>query len=492
MTRKSMSVKSPATTPPISARTRRKSLAAGKTATPSSTPDALGNKRKSVATVKVTPAKDTPKKRKSVVPVIEEQVDSPKKLKNSPVGTPKGKKKSLMKESPMPKKIKEVQLSEKVESEEDEQEEEQDTSDSEDEASETEPLSVATSPRTLSKAKNGTQISRPSVNTKEEIPSDEEESAEEDEESLEDQGKPSETKPRQNGSTKKSAKISNDASKRDRTIFVGNLPKEVSHKEVAKLFSKYGKISSLRLRSAPVADSRVPKKVAVIKKDFHAERTNINAYVMFEEVASAKEALEVNGTKIFDRHIRVAMLKAPPMDRNKAIFIGNLNFGADEEQLHKVFEECGTIVSVRIVRDQVRGIGRGFAYVNFETTGAVELGLLKDGIQVDKRPIRVQRCKETQMKKRKRSKKSKKAPEDGAETSESPNPKPGKQDNASETSYAGQKVGDKGKVHKKGGAKKLTPMKKQAIETLAKTMPGSMKKKSAQKGFTRYFNQEVK
>ncbi|KAF4518607.1 hypothetical protein B566_EDAN009856, partial [Ephemera danica] len=488
MTRKSMPPKTPTTTPPVSARTRRKSTAVGKAATPS------------------TPVNW---------------------LKNSPGGTPGGRggtpggRKSLKKESPMTKKIEddlEDELpsdaedseemdsdgegqKENVEAEEEEvsdgQEEDQEDSDSEDDATETELPPSKKSPQTPGEKKKGTLASRQLDDPKNEIPSDGEDEgspdSEKDEENSGDEDKASETKP-QNGNVKKSANINDDLSKRDRTIFVGNLPKEVNHKEVSKLFSKYGKISSVRLRSAPIADSRVPKKVAVIKKDFHADRTNINAYVVFEEVASAKESLVANGLKIFDRHIRVSMLKAPPMDNNKAIFIGNLNFGADEEQVHKVFEDCGPIVSVRIVRDQVRGIGRGFAYVNFETTGAVELALLKDGAQVGKRPIRVHRCKET-LKKKNRSKKSRGAhagsPKDGAKTSESAGPKREKQDKGSETSFTGQKVGEKGKVHKKKGAKKMTPTKKQAIETLAKTMPGSTEKKSPQKGFTRYFNQEV-
>lgn len=50
----------------------------------------------------------------------------------------------------------------------------------------------------------------------------------------------------------------------ERTIFVGNLPKDISTDELKKVFKKYGTIESARLRSAPIADTRLPKKVSVI------------------------------------------------------------------------------------------------------------------------------------------------------------------------------------------------------------------------------------
>lgn len=45
-----------------------------------------------------------------------------------------------------------------------------------------------------------------------------------------------------------------------------------------------------------------------------------------------------------------------------------LNFflEAEESAVEEHFLDCGTIVAVRIVRDQVTGVGRGFGYVLFE------------------------------------------------------------------------------------------------------------------------------
>lgn len=39
---------------------------------------------------------------------------------------------------------------------------------------------------------------------------------------------------------------------------------------------------------------------------------------------------------------------------------------AEEDELWKLFESCGNILDVRIIRDRKTGIGKGFAYINFE------------------------------------------------------------------------------------------------------------------------------
>jgi RNA recognition motif-containing protein len=73
--------------------------------------------------------------------------------------------------------------------------------------------------------------------------------------------KPTAAAPNKPNKKKEDREISNP----DKTIFVGNLPKEITQEKIKKMFSKYGKISSVRLRSAPIEDPRVAKKVAVIK-----------------------------------------------------------------------------------------------------------------------------------------------------------------------------------------------------------------------------------
>lgn len=62
---------------------------------------------------------------------------------------------------------------------------------------------------------------------------------------------------------------------------------------------------------------------------------------------------------------------------------------AEEDELWKLFEDCGTIKSVRIIRDAKTNVGKGFAYVNFETTDSVQLALQLENVSLKDRELRV-------------------------------------------------------------------------------------------------------
>jgi nucleolar protein 12 len=114
----------------------------------------------------------------------------------------------------------------------------------------------------------------------------------------------------------------------DRSIFVGNVPHNITVKKLKKMFEKYGKVESVRFRCPPLADPRVPKKVAVIKRDFHPDRSSMHAFVRFVDVESAQKALVANGTLLQEHHLRVDMASGKSNhDQKKAVFVGNVPFG---------------------------------------------------------------------------------------------------------------------------------------------------------------------
>jgi RNA recognition motif-containing protein len=59
------------------------------------------------------------------------------------------------------------------------------------------------------------------------------------------------------------------------------------------------------------------------------------------------------------------------------LFVGNLSFQATEEDLRELFQQSGTVESVRIVTDQFTGRPRGFGFVEMatkeEATKAIEM-----------------------------------------------------------------------------------------------------------------------
>lgn len=61
----------------------------------------------------------------------------------------------------------------------------------------------------------------------------------------------------------------------------------------------------------------------------------------------------------------------------------------DDNIIIKHFEECGEIESVRVIRDNKTGIGKGFGYINFNTEDAVTLALELDGTTILNREVRV-------------------------------------------------------------------------------------------------------
>lgn len=162
------------------------------------------------------------------------------------------------------------------------------------------------------------------------------------------------------------------------------------------------KVESLRFRSTPYA-AAIPRKAAYAKKELmDATTKSTNAYAVYSTPALAREACRrLNGTVVLSRHLRVDSVAHPAkIDNHRCIFVGNLGFVDDEtniqdaneeegrevrkrgkepadieEGLWRTFAKCGTVESVRVIRDSTTRVGKGIAYVQFEDENAVEAAL---------------------------------------------------------------------------------------------------------------------
>uniref|UniRef100_A0A131YIJ2 Nucleolar protein 12 n=1 Tax=Rhipicephalus appendiculatus TaxID=34631 RepID=A0A131YIJ2_RHIAP len=179
--------------------------------------------------------------------------------------------------------------------------------------------------------------------------------------------------------------------KDERTIFVGNLPGTATQKAVRHVFSKYGTIESIRFRSIVPAKESLSKKVAFISKALHSNKQTVNAYVVFKAKEAVNKALTLNGGVLFGNHIRVDCVGAPKsqVSEKQTVFVGNLAHEVQDEELWKLFAECGDVVAVRLVRDKVTGMGKGFGFVTFKQMDGAALALEMTGREVSGRPIRV-------------------------------------------------------------------------------------------------------
>lgn len=184
-----------------------------------------------------------------------------------------------------------------------------------------------------------------------------------------------------------------------RTVFVGNVPTKCKKKELKKLFKNCGDIEAVRFRGVTPAKPNALKKIALRKNELHPDRKSMVAYVRFTTKEDAEKAVqEVNGVQFKEHYLSLDMAAdskagGASKDNKKAVFIGNLHLKTEDDELRDIFTDCGSIHSVRIIRDQATGLGKGFGYVNFETSDAVELALKKsDVVDLRNRTLRISRC----------------------------------------------------------------------------------------------------
>lgn len=125
------------------------------------------------------------------------------------------------------------------------------------------------------------------------------------------------------------------------------------------------------------------------------------AFIRFATKEARAEALNLNESSMLDRDIGVrenkgrAPRKRTPEKRQRektlsekpenctTIYVGNLPWATDEDELSSLFESCGEIKNSRIVRQSWTNKSRGFGYVEFveaaSVDAAVELKLEHEG-----------------------------------------------------------------------------------------------------------------
>lgn len=137
-----------------------------------------------------------------------------------------------------------------------------------------------------------------------------------------------------------------------RTLFIGNITIKFESKDIEKLFQPFGAVESIRLRSVPIAGTKVDeagnqnlvKKVCVQKKLLGEQKGSLNAYLVFKEEESVGKAIKaMNNTVVEGRHLRVDRATPTLFDPKRSIFIGGLPYYADEEEVRTFFAEVSKL-----------------------------------------------------------------------------------------------------------------------------------------------------
>lgn len=133
------------------------------------------------------------------------------------------------------------------------------------------------------------------------------------------------------------------------------------------------------MRSVAVKDSKIPtRKGAVLTQQIDTSvKDYCNAYVVFKEVESLEKAINDLNGKVFEgRHLCVdnAEISLKHSDHNKSLFVGNLPFDVDDEELWALFKtrQKANVLRVRVVRDPETQVGKGIGYVMLQDMTSVK------------------------------------------------------------------------------------------------------------------------
>ncbi|KAJ8774062.1 hypothetical protein K2173_009493 [Erythroxylum novogranatense] len=206
----------------------------------------------------------------------------------------------------------------------------------------------------------------------------------------------------------KEAEGFDDESKLLRTVFVGNLPLKVKKKVLTREFSQFGEIESVRIRSVPILDTKVPRKGAIMQKKINDAVDSVHAYIVFRTEQSAEASLAHNMTVVAGNHIRVDRACPPRKkmkgenalvyDNKRTVFVGNLPFDVKDEEIYQLFSGIkgieSSIEAIRVIRHPHMGLGKGIAYVLFKTREAANFVVRKRNLKLRDRELRLSHTKQ--------------------------------------------------------------------------------------------------
>ncbi|KAJ2654917.1 nuclear localization sequence binding protein, partial [Coemansia sp. RSA 1200] len=169
------------------------------------------------------------------------------------------------------------------------------------------------------------------------------------------------------------------------SVFVGNLAFATTDESLATAFGAFGEVVAARVAMQP-----------------NSGRSRGFGYVDFESADAQQKAMEATDFEVDGRTVRMdktdghardskhsAQRSGGSSEPSKVLFIGNMSFRSTEDSVRQAFEECGTVVSVRIITDRETGRAKGYGYVEFDSVEAAASAMEWNGSDLDGRNIRL-------------------------------------------------------------------------------------------------------
>jgi nucleolin len=134
-------------------------------------------------------------------------------------------------------------------------------------------------------------------------------------------------------------------------------------------------------------------------------------FITFDDVEMAKKAMELNGTSLMDREVRLDYTEPRPQRGGKGggksrgrktelsekpegcttVFVGGLTDDVDDDKITSLATEagCGEIKAIRWLTDRDTGNFKGCGFVEFYTTECVDAFVKKNGCEFMGRNLRL-------------------------------------------------------------------------------------------------------
>jgi len=143
-------------------------------------------------------------------------------------------------------------------------------------------------------------------------------------------------------------------------LFIANLSWSVREEDLTDLFSEVGEVSSVKIPTR--REDGKPRGFAFVEMATPEDgqkvldRFNGHSLAGRELVVSFQDESKANGAGF-------SGAAAGPVEKTTKLFVRNLNRSITDMDLQTLFQQAGTVLSVKVVMDRETGESRGFAFV---------------------------------------------------------------------------------------------------------------------------------
>lgn len=88
------------------------------------------------------------------------------------------------------------------------------------------------------------------------------------------------------------------------------------------------------------------------------------------------------------------------MDNNDCkLFVGGINYNSTEDLIYQAFSAYGKILQLRLIRDRITGMSKGYAFITYDNAESVQNAISEmNGKKLDGRFIGVKQAIDKQVK----------------------------------------------------------------------------------------------